>query len=458
MKNFQKNLLTTPGRVISFLIITGIFWVMLFTCGESVISGNNPDKVIEQVESVLESETIPPVPRSLNGTSVEQLHNYEQMLSEVTLSHKKRGELLGYLLLLRDININLGYIRAYRMDPYREVPLSTLFVQGFDPIEVNSIMKHSPYPVTDQEIKDTEETIEKLIQKYEIETYEQQLVNATLIRPDRVHRFYEELAGKLMVEMRIITPEYKKSIEKARESLRNFAASNIRVQFLIDTNPRSDSADKVFESNQHLYIGLAYSSEGFDGDIPVDFKITHPGGRVISSSHTIRGNVRNEYLSLVEDVLGSGYLQGRYSVRAETLPDTGDTVRVIETFNVGKLPFTIARVFVLDANRQARSSFKAGESIILAVQYKPLNDKIADGSFSWKVNNPSGQVVESLSINQTLKLRASENPVQTKFIRGVIPKNAAGGRYVYRMTVKAGNHQEISGDVVFNVTALPKED
>jgi hypothetical protein len=291
-----------------------------------------------------------------------------------------------------------------------------------------------------------------LIKLLDIVSFEKWAYDDKKIEVKRAAIFYSNAVRKNENEIKTALKLYHEAMDKSEEAYKQLLKRSIAVEFRVGDTSGYQGVKRNFNEGDPLIIGINYSTEGLDGEIPAEWSISSPDGKTLTNKTTLQGGKTAEYLKLIEGKVPASAQPGVYEINIVIYPGEANS-KFREHYNVGGVPLNITTAFVLGKDKKPQQAFKPGDEIYLVVQYKPAGMSDEEAMFSWDVFDPSGSPVQQLSLAKSLKLKSSDRDVQTKFIKSKIPKTSQGGEYAYQAKIKAGASEAKSDVVKFSVAS-----
>ncbi len=399
----------------------------------------------------LNNFSFPSLPKELNGVAVEKLKGYKTLLDLYQKGDKYRIEIIAYTLLYKDVKEKLDRILEFGKDTEDEYPVSKIFSDGFNKTNLDKLMESLPSDLTEEEREYAKSVLEDKIRVLDLSSFEDEIISEEKLSPKRGRIFYDNACQKMKVFIEDTFKKMEKWKDDYRESFQNFAMENVMIEISISNKPETLEVKSEFKEGDPLIINMAYSSEGVYGDIPAKWKLTYPNGVVKGGDVTLLGGKLKEKVEIYQGNIPNKDALGLYHFSMRLFSNSPYEKVFVREFRVGEFPFSIYKVFVLDANKKIRKVFKAGSKIILGFNYIPSKNAPEKALFIWNVFDPSGKKVKSLSTAKTLKVRRNKYRIQTKAIRGIIPKEARDGKYKFQAIIKYKDKKIVSKIETFGV-------
>ncbi|MFP4499041.1 MAG: hypothetical protein ACLFQV_12590, partial [Vulcanimicrobiota bacterium] len=425
--------------------------VFSFMAGSTEAQETPPQLTAEAWTQIREFKK-PELPESLNGIPRDELKGIEEITVLCDSATELKTQLVAEVLLYEDINFKLSKLAEYAKNNQNKSPLSDIFSDSFKKAGPDNLIEKSEFELTGTETALTREAIEARLKQLGLPVYEEEIIELKKVVPEDGRIYYDN--ARIKVENWL-----KDDIEKARDingnlekAFSEFSLKNIKVSYRIGTYKTYAGVKKNFDSGDPLIVGFTYSAQDVKEAIPLEWLIKTPTGQLKSGITTLEGDIIDEYHNIYEGKIPQDSPNGKYSVEIVLYPGEEYEQKFEEYFWVGGgNPFEITSAFILDKNKKACKVFKPGETVLLVMRYRPFDKRMATADFGWRVFDPSGNEVPSLTTTQELKVWSGKQDVKTKYIKGIIPKNAQSGSYNYQAVIKKGEDKELSQVVTFDI-------
>ncbi len=402
----------------------------------------------------LAEEKIPDLPEYLNGLTRDRLEGYDRISGILEKIRNLRVSIDIKLFIYEDVTAKLSSARELGHDNPQQMSPEELFGEGAFPMNTEGVDKILPAGLTEAEKKSALQVLEDTIELLAIPRFQREVEFDEALSPKKARIFYDNARQKLENSISDDVKTLTDMADKSREDISAYGVRNMVIRLRAGRNEHYGGVMKNFQDDDPIVAGFICSTQGVDEEIPVEWKLTAPDGQVKTGKTAIEGSRLNHYVELFRDTFTDESPRGRYLFEVVTLPGDPREKTYSDHFMVGSIPLEITSAFILTKDRKPAELFSPGDSILLAVQYRPPQGASdSQGTFSWKVFNPDGGEVKGLSHTGQLNLRTSDREIQTKYIRGVIPKDAPGGTYKYQAQVTAGGERASSEIITFGIKA-----
>lgn len=411
---------------------------------------NSGRDFISSLKTVLESQ-LPPLPQSINGVSADKLKGAAVIQEMTGRVETLKARLYGNILLYEDLSGKLEKIRFYNRDTEDKVGLKEIFTGGFSPATSDSLAAALPAHLDGSGRETAKAAIEDVLTLINLKPFEDEAAQENLMSPKRGRIFYDNALQKVENRLKDDQGEITRLTEDIKSETALLPSRNVQVILRAGDNASYGGFKKNFQEGDPIFVGFTYSAEGVEGPIPVEWKLSLPGVETTKGNGTLNGGGTREYFKIYEGRIPQKAAEGKYDLEVTLNPDNAAKTVFSNFFLIGGIPVQLKTVFVLDGEKKARSIFSQGQSILLVMQYQPFPKGPETAKFTWKVYDPSGKEVPSLSVTKELKTSATGKSIQTKYVKAVIPPDADTGTYRFQATVTSGSGRAISEPVEFQV-------
>ncbi|MCE1246588.1 MAG: PKD domain-containing protein [Firmicutes bacterium] len=407
---------------------------------------------VDDARKVIKDEKILALPEMINGKPIKDLKGSDEINRNLDKASQAKARIIAGIIVYDNIRKKFEQSMSYMKTNQGEANPDSVFGGKFTPVSTESLLKETTIPISDSQKDMVKKAIDDLLKIMDIVSFEKWAYDDKKIEVKRAAIFYSNVVRKNENEINTALKLYKEATEGSGDAYKQLLKRSITIDFRIGDTAGYQGVKRNFSESDPLIIGVNYSTEGLDGEIPIEWTITSPDGKVLSNKNKLQGGKTGEYLKLIEGKIPAKADPGVYEINLVVYPGEG-SFRYKEHYNVGGMPLNITTAFVLGKDKKHQQVFKPGEEIYLVVQYKPVGMAEEEAMFSWDVFDPSGSPVANLSLAKSLKLKSSDKDIQTKFIKAVVPKNSTGGDYTYQATIKAGASEAKSDVISFTVAS-----